>query len=276
MTLTKISVIMAVYNAEQTLPQAIDSILAQTCQDWELVICDDCSTDGTPAVIERYRGENPDRIVCVRNEVNSKLPYSLNHCLQVARGEYIARMDADDISLPDRLEKQAAYLDAHPEIAVVGTSMIRFDESGEYGKIKSISKPTKYDLKFDVPHYHATIMMRKSVYDAVGGYTVCKRTERGQDVDLWFKVYAQGYSGANLPDYLYQVREDRAAIRRRKLKYELYFVQTRLIGYKMLNMPFYWKIFALKPVISHFIPQRLKVKRRNRIAEKEEREECQS
>lgn len=266
----KVSVIMAVYNAEQSLPLAIDSILAQTFRDWELVLCDDCSTDSTPKVIADYCARFPNQIVSVRNEVNSKLPFSLNHCLQAAKGEYIARMDADDISKPDRLEKQVAYLDAHPECAVVGTSMTRFDENGEFGKLRSEPNPSKRSLRSGVPHFHATIMMRKSVYDAVGGYTVSTRTERGQDVDLWFKVYAKGFCGANLPDYLYLVREDRAAIKRRKLKYDFRLVQTRLIGYRMLHFPLHWYIFALRPVVSFFIPYRLKVKNRNKMAEEEE------
>lgn len=270
----KVSVIMAVYNAEDTLRTSIDSILAQTYRDWELVLCDDCSTDSTPELIAEYSARYPDQIVAIKNEVNSKLPFSLNHCLQVAKGEYIARMDADDISKPERLEKQVVFLDAHPELAVVGTSMIRFDENGEFGKLISDAEPSARSLRTGVPHYHATIMMRKSVYDAVGGYTVCARTERGQDVDLWFKVYAKGYLGANLPDYLYLVREDRAAIRRRKLKHDLYFARTRLIGYRMLHFPLHWYIFAFSPIVSHFIPYRLKVKRRNKMAQQEEL--CQS
>lgn len=270
----KVSVIMAVYNAKETLPLAIDSILAQTYRDWELILCDDCSTDETHEVIADYCSRYPDQIVSVRNEVNSKLPFSLNHCLQVATGDYIARMDADDISKPERLQKQAEFLDAHPEIAVVGTSMIRFDDHGEFGKLKCDMSPSGRSLKTGVPHYHATIMMRKSVYDAVGGYTVSKRTERGQDVDLWFKVYARGFRGANLPDYLYLVREDRAAIRRRKLKHDFRLMHTRLIGYRMLHFPLRWYVYAFHPVISFFIPYRLKVKRRNKMAEQEE--VCQS
>ena len=255
---------MAVYNAEKTLDEAIESILGQTYQNWQFIICDDCSTDGTYDKLLGYQKNYPEKFVIIQNEKNSKLAYSLNHCLQYADGEYIARMDADDISLPERFEKQVEYLESHPNIAVVGTSMIRFDEGGDFGEITSYQNPNKYILKTAVPYFHATIMMRKVAMDKIGGYTVAKRTERGQDLDLWFKFYANELQGANLLECLYRVREDRDAIKRRKLKYDICFVKTRLIGFKLLKFPFKWKLYALKPVLSHFIPYRLKVKHRNK------------
>jgi glycosyltransferase EpsE len=260
----KISILMAVYNAEKTLDEAVASILAQTYQNWQFIICDDCSTDGTYDKLLQYKEQYPDKFVIIKNETNSKLAYSLNHCLQYADGEYIARMDADDISLPERFERQVEYLDAHSDIAVVGTSMIRFDENGDFSELLSYQNPDRYILKTAVPYFHATIMMRKEAMDIIGGYTVAKRTERGQDLDLWFKFYANELIGANLVECLYKVREDRDAIKRRKLKYDLCFVKTRLIGFKLLKFPFAWKIYAIKPVLSHFIPYKLKVKRRNK------------
>ena len=265
----KISILMAVFNAEDTLDQAIESILKQTYKNWQFIICDDCSTDGTYDKLLQYQQQYPDKFIIIKNEKNSKLAYSLNHCLQYADGEYIARMDADDISLPERFARQVEYLDENPHIAVVGTSMIRFDENGDFGELKSYQNPDKYILKTAVPYFHATIMMRKEVMEKIGGYTVAKRTERGQDLDLWFKFYANGFEGANIADGLYKVREDSAAIKRRKFKYSIYCSQTMLIGFKLLKFPFRWKIYAIKPVLSHFIPYKWKVKRRNRQQAKE-------
>lgn len=267
----KISILMAVYNAEKTLDSAIESILNQTYQNWQFIICDDCSTDGTYARLLHYKSTYPDKFIIIKNEKNSKLAFSLNHCFKYADGEYIARMDGDDISLPERFEKQVEFLDNHPNIAVVGTSMIRFDENGDFGEIKSYQNPNKYILKTAVPYFHATIMMRKEVMEKIGGYTVAKRTERGQDLDLWFKFYANGFEGDNISESLYKVREDREAIKRRKLKYDICFVKIRLIGFKLLKFPFKWKIYAIKPVFSHFIPYKLKVWRRNRQQKKEAR-----
>lgn len=96
---------MGVYNCADTLPEAIESIINQTYSNWELIICDDCSTDETWAVLERYQAKYPEKIKLVKNQINSKLAFSLNHCLKYATGEYVARMDGDDISVPDRFEK---------------------------------------------------------------------------------------------------------------------------------------------------------------------------
>lgn len=265
----KISVLMAVYNAEKTIDSAIESILNQTYQNWQFIICDDCSTDGTYAKLLYYKKSYPDKFIIIQNEKNSKLAFSLNHCLKYADGEYIARMDGDDISLPERFEKQVEFLNNHPKIAVVGTSMTRFDENGDFGEIKSYQNPDKFILKTSVPYFHATIMMRREAMEKIGGYTIAKRTERGQDLDLWFKFYANGFEGDNLSESLYKVREDRDAIKRRKLKYDICFVKTRLVGFRLLKFPFRWKIYAIKPVLSHFIPYKLKVKRRDRQQRKE-------
>ena len=255
---------MAVYNAEKTMDEAIESILNQTYTNWQFIICDDCSTDNTYAKLLEYKEKYPEKFIIIKNEVNSKLPFSLNHCFKYADGEYVARMDADDTSMPERFAKQVEYLNNNPDKAVVGTSMIRFDETGDFGELISYQNPDKYILKTAVPFFHATIMMRREAMEKIGGYTVAKRTERGQDVDLWFKFYENGFNGGNLSETLYKVREDRGAIKRRKLKYSIYCSQTMLRGFKRLKFPFVWRVYALKPIISWFTPYKLKVWRRNK------------
>ena len=111
----KISVIMAIYNCAEYLPDAIESILNQTYTDWELILCDDASIDNTYEVAKKYRDNYPDKIILIRNKENRKLSYSLNKCLKHATGKYVARMDGDDKCLPERFERQVAYLKAHPE-----------------------------------------------------------------------------------------------------------------------------------------------------------------
>lgn len=127
--MAKVSIIMGIYNCAATLPEAIDSILAQTFSDWQLVLCDDGSKDSTYTVAESYQEKFPNKIVLLQNERNMGLNHTLNRCLQIANGEYVARMDGDDISLPTRLEKEARFLDAHPEYAIVSTPMFFFDET---------------------------------------------------------------------------------------------------------------------------------------------------
>ena len=102
----KVSIIMGIYNCQDTLPEAIDSILEQTYTNWELILCDDCSTDNTYSIAEQYKNKYPEKIILIRNSENKKLAFTLNHCLEYATGEYVARMDGDDISAPNRFEKQ--------------------------------------------------------------------------------------------------------------------------------------------------------------------------
>ena len=113
----KISIIMGIYNCSETLPEAIDSIIAQTYENWELIMCDDASTDDTYKIAEEYKNKYSDKIILIRNEKNSRLAFSLNHCLKYASGKYVARMDADDVSVPKRFEKQINFLKEHPDFS---------------------------------------------------------------------------------------------------------------------------------------------------------------
>ena len=253
----KVSVIMATYNCEQTLKQSIDSIIQQTFKDWEFIICDDCSTDGTVSILYEYANRFPSQFKILENKANSKLSYSLNKCLKVSNGEYIARMDGDDISLNNRLEKQVSFLDCNQSYSVVGTAMIPFDEHGDKPIRYAKEIPEPNDMIDRPPFFHATIMMRKSAYDIVGGYTVSKRTIRAQDYDMWFRFFELGLKGYNLQEGLYRVLEDDAAMKRRSIKTRAYEVQTKLLGYKKLHYPWYVYPRALKPIIAALIPSGL-------------------
>jgi glycosyltransferase involved in cell wall biosynthesis len=120
----KVSVVMPAYNAERFVREALDSVLNQSFSDFELIIVDDCSKDGTWQILTEYAAADP-RVVLVHNEQNLGEAGARNSGLQVARGEYIAAMDADDVLLPDRLMLQVNYLDAHPEVGVLAGQAIR-------------------------------------------------------------------------------------------------------------------------------------------------------
>ena len=254
----KISIIMGVYNCSETINEAIDSILNQSYKNWQFIICDDCSTDNTYEILLTYKKLYPDKFIIVRNDTNSRLAASLNHCLRYATGKYVARMDGDDISHPERLEKQLKYLQENPNIDLVGTSMQRFNEHGMQDILYSIEKPNKYVLKNKVPFNHATILTYKSVYDKLGGYTVSDKTKRSQDYELWFRFYNEGFVGSNLKEPLYYVREDSAAIRRRTFKVRFNSYRIAISGYKLLKFPFYWYIpltaeFLFKVATPYFV-----------------------
>ena len=246
---------MGIYNCASTLPAAIESILAQTYENWELIMCDDCSTDDTYKVAEEYKNKYPEKIILVRNEENSKLAFSLNHCLKHATGEYVARMDGDDISLPERFEKQIEFLNNNPDIQLVGTSMQRFNEDGKHNIVYPPKNVDRYTLRNHVPFCHATIMTYKYVYDELGGYTVAERTVRGQDCDLWYRFFYKGFMGTNIMDPLYLVREDKNAVRRRTAKRRWYAYQTELKGHRLLNYPIWWTIkLTLRVIIKSLTP----------------------
>ncbi len=269
----KISVIMGIYNCAPTLREAIDSVVSQTYEDWELVLCDDGSSDDTYAIAEEYKHRLGDKIVLIRNGQNMGLNHTLNRCLAEASGEYIARMDGDDISLPERFEKQVEFLDSHPEYAIVSTPMIFFDEGGDWGRCYSIEKPTKRDfIKHSPVHCHAPCMVRREAYLAVGGYTEDRRMLRFEDVNLWYKLYAAGYIGYNFSEPYYKMRDGRDAARRRGLRSRMNGVYVTYVGFKLFKLPWYMYYYVFVDFAKHFIkgiiPEWLYLKMHKRSAQK--------
>lgn len=204
----KVSVLMPAYNAEKYIADAMESILNQTFQDFELIVLNDCSRDGTEGIILSY--DDP-RIVYVKNPENMGVAGTLNRGLELAKGEYIARMDADDISLPDRLEKQVQYLDEHPKVAVLGTNVELFDENGVISTGWSSTDPAqmKVDLLFSCGLAHPSVMMRRNVIQELGGYDLA--FEGLEDYQLWCRV-AKHYDVTTLPDLLFRYRVHSAQV----------------------------------------------------------------
>lgn len=200
--LPKISVIMPAYNAEKYIAESIDSILRQTFGDFELIILNDCSQDSTEEVILSY---GDSRIVYLKNEENMGVARTLNRGLSVARGMYIARMDADDISLPERFEKQVQYLDTHKDVVVLGVALERFG-AGVPSQIRCFSTDChqmKTDMFFACGLAHPGVMMRREEILQLGGYD----TEYNglEDYELWCRVCKQ-YGVTALPEVLLRYR----------------------------------------------------------------------
>ena len=187
----KVSVLMGIYNCAETLPQAVAAIQNQTYSNWELILCDDGSVDNTYEVAQSIAAKD-ERILLLQNEHNQGLNQTLNNCLAVASGEYIARMDGDDDCLPERFEKQVTLLERHPEFQITSSPMILFDENGEWGQTVIPEFPTSVNVVEGSPISHAPAMLRKECMEAVGGYTVDKKMLRVEDVNLWIKLYAAG------------------------------------------------------------------------------------
>jgi glycosyltransferase EpsE len=251
--MVKISVIMGVFNGEDYLSEAIESILNQTYGDFEFIICDDGSTDKSINIIDNYyRSDN--RIVLIRNEINMGLAASLNKCIGLAKGEYIARMDCDDISLTDRFEKQVSYLENNTTIDIVGGCANLFDENGIYGSMKPGKRFTRINVFKNTFFIHPSVMMRRDVLLSVGGYTVAPYTYRTEDYDLWCKLYEKGCNGVNLDEVLLNYRQDRKSYSKRKFKYRIDAFRLRRIWYKRLKIPLKYMIYIYKPIFVGLIP----------------------
>ncbi len=253
----KVSVIMGIYNCEKTLSFAVKSIQNQTYQNWELIMCDDGSKDGT-LVIAQELSKQDSRILVIRNMQNLGLNKTLNHCLKYATGEYIARMDGDDDCVPERFAIQVDFLNAHSEYAIVSSKMVFFDDNGEWGETDIIAEPTPEDVVCGSPICHAPVMMRKTCIDKVGGYTEDARMLRVEDVNLWIKLYTAGYRCYNLNIPLYRMRNDKSAFSRRKYKYRINSTYVRLLGCKALKLNWIYYIKAFKPMIAGLIPGQIR------------------
>jgi glycosyltransferase EpsE len=257
-----ISIIMGIYNCADTLEEAIQSIISQTYKNWELIMCDDGSRDDTFIIAQKYVDLYPNKIILLKNQNNLGLNKTLNKCLAVAKGEFIARMDGDDLSCTERLEKEFKFLNNHPEFALVSSPMIYFDENGEWGRGHAIPEPQIRDFVFHAPCFcHAPVMIRKSVYDAVGGYTEDIAFLRFEDCNLWYKIYAAGFKGANLLEPLYSMRDDQTAYKRRTVSTRLKAIYVQWRGFRLVNMKWYYYPMLikdlLKGVILSIMPQKL-------------------
>jgi glycosyltransferase involved in cell wall biosynthesis len=203
-----VSVLMPVYNAERYLKKSLDSICVQTFHEFEFIIVDDGSTDGSYQVLKRYE-QLDARIRLFRNETNIGVSQSLNRGLEMATGRYIARMDADDICLPERFAKQVAYLDAQPSCVAVGANGWFIDGEGE--RIGYVNAPTHHDDILaglasgnGAALPHPVAMFRKESMRAISGYR--NECTTAEDVDLYFRLAKQGKL-ANVPDRLYLYRQ---------------------------------------------------------------------
>lgn len=250
----KISIISGIFNCADTLPEAIESIVAQTITDWEWILCDDASTDHTYAVAQYYADKYPGKFIVLRNPENRGLNYTLNRCLQYAKGQYIARMDGDDLCAADRFEVELRYLEENPDIAIVSTDMEFFDENGTWGRISHPEYPTNRDFLLGSPFCHAPCMVRREAFEAVGGYCVDPKLLRVEDYHLWIKMYAKGFKGKNIHKALYMMRDDQNAYRRRRFRYRLNEAYVRVLAVKTFRLSFWGYFYALRPIVVGMLP----------------------
>ncbi len=253
-----ISVIMAVYNEDPgKLKNAVNSILQQTYKDFEFIICDDASTNNTYEILEEI-AISDKRIRLLRNRTNLKAGAARNECSRLAAGNYIAIMDSDDISHPERLEKQSFFLDEHKEYGFAGTKAEFFYDNidnitGQYWFCK---EPQKADFLMTLPFVHGSLMFRSDVLLGAKGYSTDKRDIRAEDYELLMRLYANGYRGANIDETLYYIRLDESTYKRRSYKYRFKECSVKYRGFKTMGLMPRALPFAIKPLIVGLIPRR--------------------
>jgi cellulose synthase/poly-beta-1,6-N-acetylglucosamine synthase-like glycosyltransferase len=198
-----VSIVMSVFNGERFLREAVESILNQTFHDFEFIIIDDGSTDSSGSILNAY--QRSDCRVRAYHQENKGLIESLNRGCGIAQGKYIARMDADDMAVTERLARQIDFMKTHPEVAVLGTAVEFIDDDGKALRIASfpLSHREIQQIALDRAFlWHPSVLMRKSAWSRVGGY---RNVAHAEDYDLWLRI-ADHFELANLPQVLLKYR----------------------------------------------------------------------
>jgi glycosyltransferase EpsE len=253
----KVSILMGVYNCEYTLPSSIESIISQNYEDFELIICDDNSRDNSYKIAMDYACKYKDKIKVIKNEKNLTLGPTLNRCLYIATGKYIARHDGDDTYEKDKLKTQVEFLERNPQFDLVGTAMSCFDDNGIYGVRKLKPYPKGIDLMVGTTFAHATIMIKSEVIRNLGGYCEKKSAKGVEDYELWFRFFHNGYLGHNLQIPLYNVNEDRKCYKRKNCKRRINEIITMYKGRKKLGLSIKYNRYLVKPLLAAITPGKL-------------------
>jgi len=259
----KVSVIMSVYNGEKYLKEAIDSILEQTFKDFEFVIVDDGSNDNTLKILKEYAKKDM-RIKIIKNKKNIGLTKSLNKAIRTAKGKYVARMDADDVSLPERIEEQLTFIENHPEIGAVGCWYYLIDKNNKL--IKKVRPPVKsYKIKKallnSAPIIHPAAMIRKILLEKINYYD--ESFKYSQDRDLLFRILNFCQLGV-VPEFLLKFRYSKQSISlQREIEQKKYCLKAIRKAIKKGIYPKWYYFFTIRHLISIYLPKPLRIFKNN-------------
>ncbi|MGX6446049.1 glycosyltransferase family 2 protein [Neobacillus sp. K501] len=250
----KVSIIMGIYNCENFLAESLTSIMNQTYKNWELILCDDGSTDGTIKIAAEFV-KRDERIKLIKNNTNLGLAKTLNNCLKHCQGEYILRHDGDDIMVVNRIETQVAYMNNH-DCDACGSGAYLFDKRGVWGTRQPVRFPHRNIMITDGPFIHPTVIMKHEKLLEVAGYSDNQLTkQRLEDYDLWLKFYEKGFILHNLQVPLIYFREDHESYHRKSRKFRVTETRARLDACKRLNIPMLKRILAFKPMVVMLVPK---------------------
>lgn len=251
-----VSVLMGVqYQRENLdlLERSVCSIQMQNWPDWELLICERGSTQAARMRLERFSREDP-RIHLIDGKGTTGLAGQLNRCLAMAKGNWIARMDDDDASDPNRISVQMRYLQSHPQAAFVGC-VAHLERAGRLVGIRRLpNKPTIRDFLFVQPFLHPTLLFRREALERVGGYSEESRCSGCEDYDLLLRLYEAGFSGENIQKPLFIYTLPLIGKNKRTMELRWNEVKVRYIRFKNLGLLPGAFPYVIKPVLVGLIP----------------------
>ena len=262
--------IMGTYNPSNKIFKSVESILNQSYTNFEFIIYNDGSTNPQSQSYIQQIAKLSNKIVLIQSEQNQGLAYALNQCIKAANTDILIRMDDDDISHPNRIEKLVSYASKYPEMAVIGTwTTLRSTSTKEWGVNRPPANPVLKDVFKGNAFAHASALLQRKALKDVDYYSVDASCNRLEDYDLWLKLYLKGYKGINIKEYLYHILEDLKSVRKRSTKFRLNEFRLKYKYSCSINLPLLLKIrVVLKPLVLILIPLRLYLRIRKLIRRK--------
>lgn len=245
-----VSVIIACYNAEKYIDECLESVINQSYQNIEIIICDDASTDNSYSLLKKWQVKD-NRIVLLQNVQNVHSAGSRNSCIDIAKGEYILIQDIDDLSEPNRIDLLMNAITTN-KADFVSSSMAIIEGSGHinYNTILKHKKfPTKYDFLWGISFNHPATLFSKEILNKVNGYRVAKETKGAEDYDMFMRMYAKGAKGINIDETLYLYRTIAANSKILKLENRINECRIRYKGFKQLNILYIGFPMVFMPLI---------------------------
>lgn len=264
-----ISVIMGIkYNRDEldTLKRSLDSILTQTYSQFELIICERGSSLQAKQLLSEY-ADRDARIKLIDGSNAGSFSEQLNICLEKSKGTWVARMDDDDYSCPERFERQLEYFKTHSDVAFVGCNVMLVQDGADAGVQRFPERPQVKDFLFSMPFVHPALMFRRSALEAVGGYSLLPRCERCEDYDMLLRMYEKGLYGANMQEFLFVYSLPHNGVTTRNFRDRANEVSTRYSRFKQLGLLPRCFMYVIKPFFVWLLPSRLLAylkKRKNR------------
>jgi glycosyltransferase EpsE len=249
-----VSVVMGTYNPTRIIYDAVHSILNQSFKEFEFIIYNDGSNDINSKEILKDISLLDKRIVLINSEINRGLAHALNECIKISKSNFLIRMDDDDISDLKRIEILFSQAQFNPTVSIIGTAANYFDEKGQWGKISPPFSPTINDILNSRSFVHASTLIRKDHLEEVNFYSEGEIVNRLEDFDLWMKLYLQGRFGINIPSFLYHIREDEFAYKKRTLPFRIRELKIRIYYISKSGFSIFRLLIIFKSILLIFMP----------------------